>query len=87
MLIFTFDVMVNNSIVAQILPPKIPSKEDDNISSMPLLKLESCNCSCTSFPKVSNVLLEEGDGNDAHVDQDMQDQSEKKRGRRRSFYK
>ena len=68
--------MVNNSIVAQILPPKIPSKEDDNIRSMPLLKLESCDCNCTSFPKVSNVLLEEGDGN-AYVDQDMQDQSEK----------
>ena len=46
---------------------------------MPLLKLESCNCNCTSFPKetkVSNVLLEEGDS-DAHVNQDMQNQSEK----------
>ena len=79
MLIFTFDVMVNNSVVAQTLPPKLPSKEDDNIRSMPLLKLESCNCNCTSFPKetkVSNVLLEEGDS-DAHVNQDMQNQSEK----------
>lgn len=77
MLIFTFDVMVNNSVVAEVLPPKLPSKEDDDIHSMPLLKLESCDCNCTSFPNVSDVLLEEGDGNDARVDQDVQDQIEK----------
>lgn len=69
--------MVNNSVVAEVLPPKLPSKEDDDIHSMPLLKLESCDCNCTSFPNVSDVLLEEGDGNDARVDQDVQDQIEK----------
>jgi hypothetical protein len=67
MLVFTFDVMVNNSIAAQVLPPRMPSSEEDDIVSMPFLKLDSCKCNCTSFPELSDVLLEEGKRNACDV--------------------
>ena len=59
--------MVNNSIAAQVLPPRMPSSEEDDIVSMPFLKLDSCKCNCTSFPELSDVLLEESKRNACDV--------------------
>ena len=73
MLIFTFNVLVNNSIAAangkNVQPLDIPNVEDNDIISMPFLKLHSCTCNCTaSYPQ--QVILEgdeENDQNNAHT--------------------
>lgn len=62
-LVFKFDVLVNNSIVAQaqVLPPISEYREEDEMLSMPWLEINSSTCNCSSFPQVSDVLLEEVD--------------------------
>ncbi len=83
MLIFKFDVLVNNSIAAtyetNIQPTVMPNIEDNDIPSMPFLKLHSCICNCSaSYPK--QVPLEAGDkehdgiGNDTTQAQTSQDE-------------
>ena len=56
-----FDVLVNNSIVAQgdgIQPNPQTGMVEDNIPSMPFLKLHSCKCNSSLFTRIGNVLLE-----------------------------
>lgn len=61
-LVFKFDVLVNNSVVAQALHPISGYREDtDDVLSMPLLNLNSSTCNCSTFPQLSDVLFEEED--------------------------
>ena len=62
MIIFKFDVLINNSIVAQVhgmRPDGSTNSAENNTPSMSFSRLNSCECNCSLFPHVGDVLFEE----------------------------
>ena len=65
---------MNNSVVAQVVAPILPPREED-IVSMPYIKLNSCNCNCTSFPILGDVMIAGNDEASLNFERDSHNRS------------
>ena len=69
-----FDVLVNNSVVAEAMTPILPPYEED-IDSMPFIKLHLFQCNCTLFPILGDIIIANSNESNLNFERDSDKQS------------
>ena len=62
LVLFDFDVLLNQTSIAMNLPPYDDYKEDKKIREMPWLDITLADCNCSRYPHVANVAVHSGLG-------------------------
>ena len=62
LVLFDFDVLLNQTGIAMNLPQYDDYKEDNKIREMPWLNIMLADCNCSHYPHVANVAVRSGLG-------------------------
>lgn len=62
LVIFDYDMMLNQTSIASNLPPYDYYEDDNNIEEMPWLDITLADCNCSHYPRTSSIAVRNGSG-------------------------